>query len=125
MVSKFHVLLFDSPAGLKLLNYKSLKRSLPNVIKVSSQCSPLGSNSNLKIPKFVAHAQLLSSVAHQKQYTYHHIIFSNVPLCIQPTFTRRTSRHYLRNFTAAGFLPLSRNIFCLSYYIFSDFNVLS
>jgi len=62
-----------------------------------------------------------SSVAHQSQYTSHHVTLSSIPLCIQPTFKRRTSRPFLRNFIAASFLPHSRNKFCLSYHIFSDF----
>ena len=59
----------------------------------------------------MAHAQFLSSVAYQKLYTSHHAAVSSVPLCFQLTFTRRTSRHYLRNFIPVSFLPLSCNRF--------------
>jgi hypothetical protein len=122
MLGKFQILLYGSIAGFKILTYQSSpKHSLLNIKKVSSQCSPPVSYSNLKIPNFIAHAQLLSSYAHLIQHTYHHVTFSSVPLCIQPTFTRRTSRNYLRNFIAANFFPLSRIRVCFSYDIFSDF----
>jgi hypothetical protein len=126
MLGKFKVLLYGSIAGFKILTYKSSsKHSLLNIIKVSSKRSPPFSYSNLKISNLIAHAQLLSSYAHPIQYTSHHVTFSSVPRCIQPTFTRMTNRHYLRNFIAANFLPLSRIKFCLSYHIFLEFKVLS
>ena len=111
-----------SSAGLKILTYKSSPSEYYQNFLIMQTPTFKSKTQNSKIrstrpTSFLCHTS--KTVHFSPRY------FFSVPLCIQPTFTRRTSRYRLRNFRAAVFLPLSRNGFCVSYNIFSDFNVLS